>query len=67
MLAGVLRRDARAPIDASPAASAVARGGGGLSWIYIGVALTVVALVASLIWTMQVLAAVEFAPPARRA
>jgi cytochrome c oxidase subunit 2 len=58
VLAGVVMRRSRTPIDSLPTAP-VGRDIGGLKWIYIGAALTVAALVAALIWTMQVLAAVD--------
>jgi len=58
VLAGIIARRSRQPI-ASLATAPVGRDIGGLSWIYIGLALTVVALVAALIWTMQALAAVD--------
>ena len=38
---------------------AVGRGGGGVRWIYIGLALTVVALVGSVTWTMVTMAAIH--------
>jgi cytochrome c oxidase subunit 2 len=51
-----LRRERRAkPVFAS---LPVGREGGGLRWIWIGLALTIVALIASLAWTVAVMAAV---------
>ena len=56
VLAGVLARRQRA--SRAVGEVAVERGPGGLSWIYIGLALTVITLVVSLIWTIAVVAAV---------
>ncbi|WP_297694758.1 cytochrome c oxidase subunit II [Phenylobacterium sp.] len=57
VVAGVVTRAQRGVTDM--AGLAVSRPPGGMRWIYIGVALTFVALVASLIWTVAVLAAVN--------
>jgi cytochrome c oxidase subunit 2 len=56
VVAGVAVRRQRA----AAAGQTLAVGGesGGLSWIWIGVALTLIALVASLVWTVEVMAAV---------
>lgn len=57
VVVGVLRRAQR---TAGPMADLpVSRSQGGLRWIYIGLALTIVALVGSLAWTVVVLAAVN--------
>ena len=53
---GMLVRRARAPNGELPP---VSRGGAGLNWIYIGVALTVAVLIGSMIWTVQVLAEIN--------
>jgi cytochrome c oxidase subunit 2 len=55
VLFGVLARRQR---GARPGEMDVQRGAGGLRWIYVGLSLTVVTLVASLIWTIGVVAAV---------
>jgi cytochrome c oxidase subunit 2 len=57
VLAGVLVRRQRAP--AEPGAIPVLRSEAGMNWIYVGLALTLVALLASLIWTVAVSAAVN--------
>jgi cytochrome c oxidase subunit 2 len=57
VLAGVLARRTRG--RAATADVPVQRGASGLMWIYVGLALTVVALGVALIWTMQVLAAID--------
>jgi cytochrome c oxidase subunit 2 len=62
VLAGVIVRRSRQSIDTLVAAP-VGRDLAGLNWLYFGGALTVVTLVGALIWTMQVLAAVD--SPAR--
>jgi cytochrome c oxidase subunit 2 len=56
VVTGVVARRQRA----AAAGQTLAIGGdsGGLSWIWIGLALTLVALVASLVWTVEVMAAV---------
>lgn len=46
------------------AATPVARGAGGLTWMYVGMPLTVLTLVVLLVWTLQVMAAID--SPARR-
>ena len=56
VLVGALARRQRA--TAGVGALGVQRGPGGLGWIYVGVALTVLALLVSLIWTIAVVAAV---------
>jgi cytochrome c oxidase subunit 2 len=53
---GMLVKRVHAPAGELPS---VSRGGAGLNWIYIGVALTVVVLLASMIWTVQVLAEIN--------
>ena len=63
VLTGVLTRKSGLAPSSLPGAP-VGRAAGGLSWIYIGLPLTVVALVVALIWTLQVLAAVD-SPAAR--
>lgn len=57
VLWGVLAKRQRASI--APRDLPVARGEGGLRWIYVGLALTLVALIASLVWTVAVTAAVN--------
>jgi cytochrome c oxidase subunit 2 len=57
VLAGVLARRQRASEDLR--ALPVGGGGDGMRWIYVGLALTMVALVASLVWTVAVAAAVN--------
>jgi cytochrome c oxidase subunit 2 len=56
VVAGVVMRRQRAAM----AGQTLSIGGesGGLSWIWIGLALTLIALVASLVWTVEVMAAV---------
>ncbi|MGI9169038.1 MAG: hypothetical protein ACR2FH_02510, partial [Caulobacteraceae bacterium] len=56
--AGVLIRRSRAPASGLSALP-VSREGGGLTWSYVGLPLTVLALVGALIWPLQFLAAVE--------
>jgi cytochrome c oxidase subunit 2 len=56
----IVRRDRSPPADL--AGAAVARSGGGLVWIYVGLPLTVLALLAALVWTMLVLQRID-APP----
>ena len=57
---GIWRRRVR---DVATIASVpVERGGDGLRWIYIGVGISSVALFASLVWTVIVLAAVNGPP-----
>jgi len=55
---GVIVRRQRGAID-DIAALPVERGAAGLAWFYIGVPLTVVALIGALAWTVTVLAAVD--------
>ena len=65
VLAGVLVRGSGAAASSLPTAP-VGGAAGGLSWIYIGLPLTLVALVGALIWTLAALAAVDsLATPAR--
>lgn len=54
LLAGVLRR--RGP--ASPRALATDRDAGGMAWIYLGVGVSAVVLVACMVWTLLTLSAV---------
>jgi cytochrome c oxidase subunit 2 len=61
VLFGVLRRRSPALPDMT-GAPPVERGGNGLRWIAIGVAVSSVALVVSLVWTMATLAAVVRPP-----
>ena len=49
----------RARRTADTASQPIERSGEGLWWIYIGLGLTIAALIAALFWTMQVLAAVN--------
>jgi cytochrome c oxidase subunit 2 len=64
VVAGVIVRRQRA---AAPGQTlAVGPSAGGLSWIWIGLALTLIALVASLVWTVEVMAAVG-SPPGKPA
>jgi cytochrome c oxidase subunit 2 len=62
LLAAIYRR--RAPA-ASPRELTVSRDEGGVSWIYVGVAISTVVLVACMVWTLFTVAAV--AMPARAA
>ena len=55
LLAAVLRRRAR---DADPQALAVNRDEGGMRWLYIGVGVSTVVLIACAVWTMFTVAAV---------
>jgi cytochrome c oxidase subunit 2 len=55
--AGVLVRRARRTREAAD--QAVVRGASGLTWVYVGLALTIVTLGVSLIWTVQVLAQID--------
>jgi cytochrome c oxidase subunit 2 len=57
VIAGVLLRRSAPGLDT--AAQPVGGRGGGLTWIYVGLALTMIALTISLVWTMEVLAAVN--------
>jgi cytochrome c oxidase subunit 2 len=54
---GVVVRATRAP--AAAGLTQVERGGPGLNWIYIGLTLTVITLIGSLIWTVEVLAKIN--------
>jgi cytochrome c oxidase subunit II len=54
---GIWRR--RATVGSPLASVPVERGGNGLAWIYIGLGLTSIVLVGSLVWTVVVLAAVN--------
>lgn len=47
-----------APARSAPLASPVARGGSGLAWIYIGVGISTLVLLAIVVWTLFTLAAV---------
>jgi cytochrome c oxidase subunit 2 len=58
VILGVLVRRRRGRVEAMAALPAQ-RGGGGLAWFYVGMPLTVVALVGALAWTVAVLAAVD--------
>jgi cytochrome c oxidase subunit 2 len=58
LLAGVWRRSMIAP-GGVLAGVAIERGGNGLRWIYIGLSLSMIALVGTLVWTVVVLAAVN--------
>ncbi len=60
---GVLVRRVRAPASAAPAAEP---GASGLAWIYVGLALTLVTLFVSLVWTVEVLAQIN-SPPGKPA
>jgi len=55
VLAGVLRRRTR---SADPAALAVDRDEGGMSWLYVGVGVSTVVLIGCVVWTMITVAAV---------
>jgi cytochrome c oxidase subunit 2 len=57
-VAGVVVRRHRGPIS-DIAALPVERGASGLAWFYVGMPLTVVALIGALVWTIMVLAAVD--------
>ena len=57
VVVGVLVRRIRLP--ASGEAPAAKVGASGLSWLYVGVTLTVIALLVSLVWTAQVLAQIN--------
>lgn len=63
VVAGVLARRRRGPAELL-AEMPAERGANGLAWFYVGMPLTVVALVGVLIWTVGVLAAVD-SPHAR--
>lgn len=58
VILGVLVRRRRGHAEAMAALPAE-RGAGGLAWFYVGMPLTVVALVGTLVWTVAVLAAVD--------
>jgi len=58
VLLGILVRHGRGHVDAMADLPAQ-RGSDGLAWFYVGMPMTVVALVAALIWTVAVLAAVD--------
>jgi cytochrome c oxidase subunit 2 len=62
LLAGLFRRRT-SPATSEPRQVAIARPSGGLSWIYVGSAISAAALVGTAIWTFAVLGAVS-APPA---
>ena len=55
---GVLIRRRQGPVESLAALPAV-RGSGGLAWFYVGMPLTLIALVGALAWTMAVLAAID--------
>jgi cytochrome c oxidase subunit 2 len=57
-VAGVVVRRHRGPVS-DIAALPVERGPSGLTWFYVGMPLTVVALIGALVWTIMVLAAVD--------
>ena len=57
VIAGIWLR--RRPAGTDAAAEPLGGTGQGLAWIYVGLTLTVAALVVSLVWTMEVLAAVN--------
>lgn len=57
VLGGILRRRPRLTQE-NVSALAVDRDGGGLSWIYIGIGISTVVLIACMVWTFEVLAAV---------
>lgn len=61
VLAGVLARRRRGAV-ASLASLPAERGSGGLMWFYIGMPLTVVALIGAMAWTVGVLAAIGSPP-----
>ncbi len=63
VLSGVLVRRRRAA-SGDPAAHPVASGATGLTWIYVGLPLTILALVIFLVWTLEVMAAID--SPSRR-
>ena len=63
LLVAVLRR--RAPL-ADPRALAVHRDEGGMPWLYIGVGVSTVVLVACAVWTMFTVAAVAMPSASRR-
>lgn len=63
VVAGVLGRRRRGPVTSFAALPAV-RGAGGLAWFWVGMPLTVIALVGALAWTVAVLAAID-SPKAR--
>ncbi len=60
VIIGIWRR--RVPGHVAIAATPVVRGGNGLRWIFIGVGISGITLLGSLIWTMVVLAAVNGPP-----
>jgi cytochrome c oxidase subunit 2 len=49
----------RSPSGVDSAAQPLGQSGRGLTWIYVGLALTLIALTVSLVWTMAVLAAIN--------
>jgi len=63
VIVGVIVRRSRTAIAG---VAPVERGGSGLSWIYVGLALTVAVLLFSLVWTVEVLAQIN-SPPTRPA
>jgi cytochrome c oxidase subunit 2 len=62
LIAGLVRRRAF-PRVADPAAIPVERPDRGLSWIYVGTAISAVVLVGAAVWTFSTLAAVSQVPP----
>jgi cytochrome c oxidase subunit 2 len=58
---GVLVRRRRGAVEALASLPAE-RGSGGLAWFYVGMPLTVIALVGALAWTIAVLAAIDSPP-----
>lgn len=61
VLAGILARRRRGSVEALSAIPAE-RGAGGLMWFYVGMPLTIIALVGAMAWTVGVLAAIGSPP-----
>src|ERR1700744_5002925 len=59
VIVGVIVRRGRMSAAGGPP---VERGAAGLSWIYVGLALTVAVLLVSLVWTVEVLAQIDLPP-----
>lgn len=63
VFSGILARK-RTADTGGPAAHPVAANTGGMSWIYVGLPLTILALAIFLVWTLEVMAAID--SPSRR-
>jgi len=64
LVLGAIFRRRRPPADVAPASIPPERGSTGASWIVIGVGISTVALLGSLVWTVVVLAAIN-GPPSK--